>query len=127
MSRRALPQLCPRDIRYLKVSNSYTEITSTTSGISSLIMRSIPALRVMVAMGQVPQAPFSLTSITLSSRMLIKSTSPPSACMAGRILSNIVSTWVLSITGSPLVRSDVDAQGLAVWLDQIEHVTIDGS
>ena len=51
--------------------------TSVTSGISSIKARSIPAFKVMVELGQLPQAPRSRTFTTPSS-MSTNSTSPPS-------------------------------------------------
>src|SRR6266480_557534 len=65
-----------------------TETTSLTPGTLSFRVFSIPILRVMVDIGQWPQAPTSLTLTTPSSLTSTSSTSPPSACSAGRIISS---------------------------------------
>lgn len=67
-------------------------MTSLTSGIISRNLRSMPIFRVIVLLGQSPQAPFSLTFTTGPSISTI-STLPPSAIRNGRSSSRTVSTF----------------------------------
>src|SRR6185369_17322042 len=62
--------------------------TSFTPGTRSFNVRSIPILRVMVDIGQWPQAPTRRTLTTPSLLTSTSSTSPPSACNAGLIVSS---------------------------------------
>src|SRR5699024_573910 len=64
---------------------------STNPGTSSSNARSIPALSVIVELGQVPHAP-SKRSITTPSSTSTNSTSPPSLNKKGRNLSKTAST-----------------------------------
>ena len=52
-----------------------------------MMIRSTPALSVIIDTGQVPQAPTSETCTTPSSSMPLKTMSPPSLWSAGRIAS----------------------------------------
>src|SRR5574341_1269150 len=52
-----------------------------------MMMRSTPALSVIIETGQVPQAPTSVTWTTLSASMPLNSMSPPSLWSAGRMAS----------------------------------------
>src|SRR6266568_7102130 len=76
--------------------------TSLTPGIWSLMARSIPIFRVIVDIGQLPQAPFSRTFTIPSSVTSTSSTSPPSACRPGRTCSRTFSTSSF-IAHSPFV------------------------
>src|SRR6266702_1564046 len=66
--------------------------TSLTPGICAFMARSIPIFRVIVDIGQLPQAPFSRTFTIPSSVTSTSSTSPPSACRPGRTCSRTFST-----------------------------------
>ena len=67
---------------------SYSSVTtSVTPGTRSMMIRSTPALSVIIDTGQVPQAPTSVTCTTPSSSSAWKMMSPPSLWRAGRIAS----------------------------------------
>src|SRR4030065_754431 len=72
----------------------YTDSTRSTEGISLFSSASIPFFSVTLAMGQPPHAPVRRTFTTPPSTST-SSTSPPSACRAGRILPRTFSTSVL--------------------------------
>src|SRR5437868_1798838 len=69
------------------VERSYSEITSVIPGTRSMMIRSTPALRVIIDTGQVPHAPTSVTWTALSASMPLKMMSPPSLWSAGRMAS----------------------------------------
>ena len=72
-----------------------TSTTSVTPGTRSRMIRSMPALRVWVDAGQVTQAPWSSTVTTpVDSSTSMRSMSPSSAWMAGRMILMIFSTAV---------------------------------
>src|SRR5438105_931455 len=69
------------------VERCYSEITSVIPGTRSMMIRSTPALRVIIDTGQVPHAPTSVTWTALSASMPLKMMSPPSLWSAGRMAS----------------------------------------
>src|SRR5690606_18262854 len=58
-------------------AGGYTATISVTSGTCALMMRSIPAFKVSIDIGQTPQAPISCTVTTPSSETSTSCTSPP--------------------------------------------------
>lgn len=75
----------------------YTGSTRCTSGTSSRRTRSTPLASVNCDIGHPRHAPWSATFTTPSSLTSTSSTSPPSACSAGLILSS--AAWTRSFTG----------------------------
>src|SRR5204863_435768 len=69
------------------VERCYSEITSVIPGTRSMMIRSTPALRVIIDTGHVPHAPTSVTWTALSASMPLKMMSPPSLWSAGRMAS----------------------------------------
>ena len=72
--------------------------TSLTSGMVSRILRSMPIFRVIVLLGQLPQAPCRRT-FTTGPSISTTSTLPPSAIRNGRSSSSTFSTFSL-VSGS---------------------------
>src|SRR6266699_3861842 len=97
------------------VERCYSEITSVIPGTRSMMIRSTPALRVIIDTGHVPHAPTSVTWTALSASMPLKTMSPPSLWSAGRMASmasrtpasrSSVSVSMSVGMCSPLGRSD---------------------
>lgn len=65
-----------------------TVCTPLTSGTMARTRRSIPCLTVTEEMGQAPHAPSKRRCSTPASSTVTNSTSPPSICSAGRIVSS---------------------------------------
>src|SRR3954454_18535131 len=74
-------------------------------GTRSMMIRSTPALSVIIDTGHVPHAPTSETCTTASSSMPLKTMSPPSLWSAGRIASIASRTPSSMLATSSAIRS----------------------